>query len=178
MYDPVLHQRRSIRLKGYDYSQSGAYYVTICVQHRKCLFGSIVSSEMQLNGAGEMVVSIWQSLPTRFANLELDEFVVMPNHFHGILLVTGSADVAGERAPTGRAANLGEIVGAFKSLVTVEYIRGVKNRKWLPFVHSLLQRGYYEHIIQDNTSLEQIRDYIANNPQQWKLDGENPESST
>lgn len=87
-YDPQKHHRRSIRLKGYDYSQGGAYYFTIVAQNRACLFGNIVNAEMVLNDAGEMFWKQWNALTERFPNIELDEFVVMPNHIHGILLIT------------------------------------------------------------------------------------------
>src|SRR5215210_2961095 len=84
-YNPEIHKRRSIRLKGYDYSQEGLYFITICVQNRKCLFGKIENDEMILNDAGQMVQTEWEKLTERFNNIELHEFVVMPNHFHGIL---------------------------------------------------------------------------------------------
>ena len=91
-YDPQKHHRRSIRLKGYDYSQAGAYFITIVAQARACLFGEVVDGEMRLNDAGRMV---WDDLPERFPGLELDAFGVMPNHVHGIIILTG-------RAPVGR----------------------------------------------------------------------------
>lgn len=87
-YDPNKRHRRSIRLKGYDYSQAGAYYLTIVAQHRVCLFGDIMDATIQLNDAGEMLWEQWLTLPQRFPNVDLDEFVVMPNHVHGILLIT------------------------------------------------------------------------------------------
>ncbi|MFN4294850.1 MAG: transposase, partial [Thermoflexales bacterium] len=90
-YDPQKHHRRSIRLKGYDYSQAGAYFITIVAQDRACLFGEVVDGEMRLNDAGRMVWDEWNALPDRFPGLELDAFVVMPNHVHGIIVLTGSA---------------------------------------------------------------------------------------
>lgn len=85
--DTARHQRRSIRLQGYDYAQAGAYFVTICTQQKACLFGKIVHGEMQLNEAGKMIDEVWHQLPMRFDTLALDEFVVMPNHIHGILVL-------------------------------------------------------------------------------------------
>ncbi|MBD2462698.1 hypothetical protein H6G89_16785 [Oscillatoria sp. FACHB-1407] len=96
-YNPDKHHRRSIRLKGYDYTSPGAYFITLCVHQRECLFGEVVNGEMQLNEWGKLVDAYWQRLPSHFANLELDVFVVMPNHFHGILVLT---------QPPGRGAAL------------------------------------------------------------------------
>jgi REP element-mobilizing transposase RayT len=88
-YDPTKHHRRSIRLKGYDYTAAGAYFITICTYQRECLFGEIVNGVMQLNTFGLCVQACWQSLPDHFQKLQLDAFVVMPNHLHGILLLDG-----------------------------------------------------------------------------------------
>lgn len=89
-YNPNIHHRRSIRLRGYNYSQAGAYFVTICTQHRLCLFGEIVDRTMMLNVAGQMVETVWQELPHRFPQIVMDAFVVMPNHMHGIIVITDS----------------------------------------------------------------------------------------
>lgn len=204
-YDPFKHHRRSIRLKGYDYSQEGAYYVTIVTQHRLCLFGDVVNDEMRLSDAGRMIKSEWIGLPKRFPNVELDEFVLMPNHMHGIIVITDKMD--GTRRATTRVAptdanpdwnsvgaglvpaqhdapdenthdpTLGNIVGAWKSTVTDEYIHGVHDLHWEPFQRKLWQRGYYEHIIRDEKDLARIREYIINNPANWDADEENPKYS-
>ena len=94
-YDPEKHHRRSIRLKGYDYTQPGAYFITICTQGRECLFGEIIDGEMHLNEAGQIVVQTWQDLPNHISNVQLDAFVVMPNHVHGIIIITDRAGVVG-----------------------------------------------------------------------------------
>jgi len=86
-YDPNRHHRRSIRLKGYDYTQAGAYFVTICTQHRQCLFGEILDTSLQLNSAGQMVAKWWGELSNKFPFIETNEYVVMPNHFHGIIVI-------------------------------------------------------------------------------------------
>lgn len=86
-YNPQIHHRRSIRLKGYDYSQNGAYFVTICVQNRKFLFGKIRNGEMILNDAGKMIEKYWREIPKKYPNVILDAFVIMPNHMHGILII-------------------------------------------------------------------------------------------
>lgn len=98
-YNPDKHDRRTIRLQGYDYASSGAYFITICTHQRECLFGEIVDGEMRLNALGQMVHACWQRLPFHFPNLTLDAFVVMPNHVHGILALVD---------PPGRGAALGQ----------------------------------------------------------------------
>ncbi|MBI4787545.1 MAG: transposase [Chloroflexi bacterium] len=202
-YDPQKHHRRSIRLKGYDYSQAGVYYVTIVAQNRACLFGEVVRAEMQLNDAGRMVQSQWECLPQRFPNVETDEFIVMPNHFHGALLIMdktvgavpcarpvvpqpnkgrpqGGQPPGGQPqgiAPTEHDPTLGSIVGAWKSIVTDEYIRGVHELNWEPFYRKLWQRNYWEHIVRDEPDLNRIREYIINNPANWDSDEHNPKNA-
>jgi len=185
-YDPQKHHRRSIRLKSYDYSQEGAYYVTVVAQNRACLFGDVVNAEMILNDVGQMMQAQWEALPQRFPNVELDEFIVMPNHFHGIIVITDNIhagtvprarSVSGQPqgiAPTEHDPILGEIVGAWKSIVTDEYIRGVRQLHWQPFDRKLLQRNYWEHIVRDEQELNRIREYIINNPANWDSDENNP----
>ncbi len=200
-----LPQRKSIRLKGYDYSQAGLYFITICIQNRVCLLGQVCagiapsdSPEMILNDAGKMVEAEWLNLKARFPNIELHEYVVMPNHFHGILeivppvgatLVVAQAQVAQntdeekeEKEENGQpqgiaptvdptiAPTVGEIIAAFKSISTVAYIRSVKNSGWPPFQGKLWQRNYYEHIIRNEKSYENIAHYILNNPAKWYQD--------
>ena len=167
---PNSKRRRRMRLENYDYSQAGAYFVTVCTHNRECIFGTVVDGVMELNDAGALVQDEWRRLPERFQNIDLDTHVVMPNHIHGIIVV----DACG-RAPTRGAPTLGEIVGAFKSTTTVLYARGVKCAGWLPFSGRLWQRGYYEHVIRNEVSLGSIREYIVSNPQQWLLDSENPD---
>jgi len=179
-YDPNRHHRRSIRLKGYDYSQAGAYFITLCTQDRACLFGKVVNGEMRLNDAGRMVLAEWNRLPERFPQVVLDAFVVMPNHVHGILVITDPAPTVGATvgatptvgATTRVAPTVGNIIGAFKSRVTVEYIRGVKTSGWPPFRGRLWQRNYYEHIIRNERALNAIRQYIMENPRRWQMDRE------
>jgi putative transposase len=193
-YDPDKHHRRSIRLRGYDYSQAGAYFITICTQSRECLLGEIVDGEIRLNEAGKIVADIWDSLATRFPDIDLDAFVVMPNHIHGIIVLTdwktpyvgaplvGAPGSVERRTTTTRATtrgaptSLGMVVGAFKSLTTVEFVRGVKTLGWPPFAGKLWQHNYYEHIIRNTESLNKIREYIATNPARWSEDTENPEN--
>jgi len=162
-YDPNIHHRKSIRLKGYDYSKAGLYFVTICVKNRACLFGDVVDGIMNLNHAGSMVKNQWLLLPKRFPNIKLHDFVVMPNHFHAILEITAGATLV--VAPV-----LGDLVGAFQSIATVEYIRGVKNKNWKPFDGKLWQRNYWDNIIWNEKSYQNISKYIVDNPAKWDND--------
>jgi REP element-mobilizing transposase RayT len=135
--DPQKHHRRSIRLKDYDYSQAGAYYVTINVQNRECLFGEIVDYEMILNEAGKTIEEQWLTLLERFPNIELDFYQIMPNHSHGIIVIVESELGVKPRAGKSPASTLGDIVGAFKSITTHEYIQGVGNKNWRQFYKRL-----------------------------------------
>jgi REP element-mobilizing transposase RayT len=185
------HHRRSLRLKGYDYAQAGAYFVTICTQDRACLFGKVADETVHLNEAGQLAEAMWADLPTRYPGIELDVFVVMPNHIHGIVVLPDRADVgaplvgAQKRAaetPRLRPSStghetVGHVVGAFKSLFTVRYIQGVQTDGWPRFDRRVWQRNYYEHVIRDEVDLSRIRSYIDQNPLQWRLDSENPENA-
>lgn len=196
-YNPQKHHRKSIRLKGYDYSQQGLYFITICTQNRECLFGDIINGKMILNEAGKMVENEWLKLPERFINIELHEYTVMPNHFHAILKIVGVVvhdktavpnndrhgrgnpcgyPIKGQPqgiAPTGidpTGKIVGDMVGAFESITTVEYIRGVKQYNWPRFDGKLWQRNYWEHIIRNQNEYQFITQYIVDNPEKWKND--------
>jgi len=193
-YDPNIHHRRSIRIPGYDYSQDGWYFVTICTQSRKDMFGEIVKDQMRLNNAGFMVKAWWQKVTGKFPSVQTDEYVVMPNHFHGIINIVGAtlcgrpdADMAdGKLAQTHNklgqshriAPTLGDIVNWFKTMTTNQYIRDVKQNGWPRFSGKLWQRNYYEHIIRDEDELNRFRRYIANNPANWQTDEENIGAAT
>jgi REP element-mobilizing transposase RayT len=164
-YDPDKHHRRSIRLKNYDYSQAGAYFVTVVVQGRDLLFGEIVGAEMHPNAAGQAVERWWEEIARKYPTLEKDEFVVMPNHFHGIIRIAG-----GGGAPT-----LGQVMDWLKTMTTNEYIRGAKGKGWPRFQGRLWQRNYHEHVIRDEDELNRIREYIVYNLRQWAFDRENPD---
>lgn len=165
--------RRALRLQKYDYSQPGFYFVTISAQERACVFGELIGDEMALSDAGTMVASAWTALTERFPFVELDEFVVMPNHLHGILVLNSQSPDA---SPDAKQIRLGDVVGAFKSLTTVQYARGVRGAGWQPFRGRLWQRDFYDHIIRSETSLLRIRRYILDNPTRWAMDRENPEA--
>jgi putative transposase len=163
-------RRRSLRLKGYDYTRAGAYFVTICAQDKACLFGNVVDVCVRLNDAGQMLAKLWKDIPARFAEVETDAFVVTPNHVHGIVVLPDTENAMAARV----APVLGEVVAAFKSATTVHYIRGVKTKAWPAFRGRLWQRNYYEHIVRDDKALDRIRRYIDENPAPWAFDDENP----
>jgi len=180
-YGPQRHHRRSIRLQGYDYAQAGAYFVTVCAYNRECLFGEIMGEEMQVNASGEIVIACWHDIPRHFANVELDAFVVMPNHIHGIIMLRDVNDPdigvgAGFKpAPTLTASRHGlpEIVRAFKTFSA----RRINELRQMPGV-PVWQRNYYEHIIRNEKSLHDIRRYIQENPLRWAYDRENPANTS
>jgi len=180
-------------LKGYDYSLAGAYFVTINVQDRECLLGEIEDGVMELYPAGKMVDEVWCSLPEKYITAVLDEFVIMPNHFHFIVFLTNEpfatgvddppdavqspADPGQARGPAPTMADgddvrpsLSDVVGWFKSLTTAKYRHGVRDEYWPPFPGRVWQRNYYEHIIRNERSLNAIRAYIENNPANWQQD--------
>jgi REP element-mobilizing transposase RayT len=157
-------------LQGYDYSQAGVYFVTICTQNRQCLFGDILDGEMRLNDAGWVVADEWIKTPVIRDEIELDKWVVMPNHFHGILLITGSIDrhCTGDRrvAPTGpQPRSVGAVMAGYKSAVTkcINELHQTPGAK-------LWQRNYWEHIVRNEPELNRLREYIQNNPKQWEMD--------
>ncbi|MDR2153482.1 MAG: transposase [Burkholderiaceae bacterium] len=190
-YNPKIHHRRSIRLQGYDYSQAGMYFLTICTNERACLFGEIVDGVMCLNDAGRMVLTVWNDMPRNYFGIAVDKFVVMPNHIHGIVTITTSSGVgatprgrpgaspttetgqAQGPAPT-RTLSLPEIVRRFKTMATKQYTDGVHQNSWPSFNQKLWQRNYWEHIIRNESELTHLREYIHNNPMQWNLDKLHP----
>jgi putative transposase len=194
--EPEEMDRCSIRLKGYDYSMAGGYYVTIVTQLRESFFGKICDKEMIFNDAGRMVNREWMSLQERFPNIEMGVFQVMPNHLHGVIIIHNPEPVGAglvpahatratislrattstTRATTRVAPTIGEIVGAFKSITTHKYIQGVDEFGWLVFYKRLWQRNYYEHIIRDEADHERIAGYIRDNPVNWDQDEENPQA--
>lgn len=168
------HQRQSIRWFAYDYAQAGAYFVTICTHDHVCLFGRVVGEAMELNPAGKAVWECWYAIPRHFPQVALDEFIVMPNHVHGIVVIgDGRARHASPlpARPQGLGRrSVGSIVGAYKSSVCrrVNAIGGTPGAV-------LWQRNYYEHVIRNERQLSRIRRYIAENPANWMLDYENPQ---
>lgn len=165
MYDPTRHRRRSIRLRGYDYTTPGAYFVTICVHGRVRLFGEVLGGAMRLNSSGAMIRVQLEALSRRFPAVGLDAYAIMPDHLHCVLAIVASA---------GPDIRLGDAVGTFKSLTTNAYIAGVQQQGWPPFERRLWQRNYYEQIIRDDADLAQVREYIQLNPARWEFDPLHP----
>ena len=154
---PAWPMRHSIRLRGFDYGQSGAYFITICVLNRERLLGQVETDAVRLTGAGRMILETWNDLP-RHSPLHVDTVVIMPDHMHGIVMLT---EVAQKRV------TLSDVVRRFKSTTTVAYCRGVAQNGWRPFSGHLWQRNYHERIIRDEQELDHIREYILNNPTRY-----------
>lgn len=170
----IFPHRRSLRLRGYDYTRAGAYFITICTEDRDPIFGSIVNKEMHLSPFGLFALERWNALPDHHPNVDLDEFVVMPDHIHGIVVLDGTQGMVQEQrarqasplqarpngAPPG---SLGAIVGSYKSSVS-RHINALRNTPGA----AVWQRNFHEHIIRHDGSLHWIRRYIRNNPANWK----------
>ena len=202
-YNPQIHHRRSIRLKGYDYSQVGLYFITICCKDRKYRFGKIENHEMTLNEYGTIAYNEWIKLTERFSNFELDVFQIMPNHMHAIIALNNvgagftpaqnsahNNDEIFGQSPNGQpqrlplhltdndnranamdAHTIGDIIGAYKSLVANECLK-IWKTKWVganpaPKMGKLWQTNYHEHIIRNQQSYQKISEYIVNNPAKW-----------
>ena len=183
-FDPERHHRRSIRWKGYDYTHPGAYFITICTRDRACLFGEVVDGEMRLNEYGRIARRCWEEIPLHFPHAELDAFVVMPNHVHGIVILTVGArhNIGAQHAVPllpGKTEQFGKpvpgsiptIVRSFKS-ATTRHINVLRGTPRAP----VWQRNYYEHIIRNEESLNRLREYIITNSMRWATDNEKPQS--
>lgn len=183
MYNPDLHHRKSIRLPDFDYSSEGAYFLTMCLQDRNCLFGEVADGVMTPNDAGKMAEKWWSELPVKFPAVQTDAFVVMPNHLHCIILMAGADLCVRPSLPDPTPENKGghagpplpKIVQWLKTMTTNEYIRNVAGHGWSSFQGRLWQRNYYERIIRNDNELNRFRTYIAENPVRWEEDEENPQ---
>ncbi|MDX1995408.1 MAG: transposase [bacterium] len=187
----IIHKwhRRTIRLQSYDYTQNGAYFLTICTHQREHLFGEVAEGMMQLSEFGHIVTECWDAIPHHFPHVECDAFVVMPNHIHGILVIvdapkrdhlTADVPVGAQHAaplqttnrtnlrPKVAPGSLGAIVRSFKSAATkgINHLREVEGA-------SVWQKNYYERVIRDESELNATRTYIQNNPLHWSDDREN-----
>jgi putative transposase len=179
-FDPKSHHRRSIRLKGYDYTQAGAYFVTICTWQHACSFGEIVDGVIRLTAEGRIASEQWVRLERRFPRADFSAFVIMPNHVHGIVVLTDEGRGAGVESgnvgngkpplrpyngPRVVPGSLGAIVRAYKAAVAFR-IHAIGTNKVMP----VWQRNYYEHIIRDEADWLLIMEYIEHNPQSWEED--------
>jgi REP element-mobilizing transposase RayT len=160
-----------LRLKDYDYAQEGAYFVTICSQNRIHFFGEMVDGAMRLNAAGEIAQACWQAIPTHFPQVELDVFVVMPNHVHGIIMIVEAASNVGARHASPLQANkpksgsISAIVGSFK-FAAARRINILNGTSSVP----IWQRSFYDHIVRDEHELNRLGEYIVYNPSKWDED--------
>jgi putative transposase len=190
------HERQSMRLRHYDYSQAGAYFVTVCTHRRTCLLGSVVNDVMQCNAHGHIVQACWEELPRHYGHVTLDAFVIMPNHVHGIIWIanvgagsprpvpSNDARAGAETAPLRQSdvqaaaagtqvaplrPPLGQIVAYFKYQAS-KLINAKRNMPG----GAVWQRNYFERVIRNERELNAIRQYIQDNPLRWALDAENP----
>ncbi|MND50407.1 Transposase IS200 like protein [compost metagenome] len=161
----------STRLQNWDYRRNAAYFITICTQNRIHYFGEIISQQMQLTDIGQLAEKFWLEIPNHFPFVELGNFVIMPNHMHGILIINNSIDVAVETrhclVSTGcdmsRKNSISSIVGSYKSVVT-------KNARIQFDTRFAWQSRFHDHIIRNSDSFGRIQQYIANNPENWNKD--------
>jgi putative transposase len=176
-----LHHRKSTRLKDYDYSSPAEYFVTMCTKNKECIFSEIAGEKVKLSPIGKIAMQCWEEIPQHFPHVELDAFIAMPNHIHGIIIINPLVGVHNYNSSVGVEYiqplpmtfqhvipnSLGSIIRSYKAAVKRECHKyGYDNFFW--------QRNYYEHIIRSNKELNNIRDYIINNPLKWWLDEENP----
>jgi len=166
------YHRRSIRLKGYDYSSLGGYFVTICAKNRRCLFGNIMNDRMVLNDAGMAAERCLRQIPEHYPDAIIGEHIIMPNHVHIIIMINNNvgannySPLQKEKRSCGTSRTIGAIIRGYKIGVT----------KWMRknmHIHDVWQRNYYEHIIRNDQELNLFREYIVNNPKKWDLDSEN-----
>jgi putative transposase len=156
-YNPDIHHRHSIRLKGYDYSKPGTYFITICTHNRESLLGNISNGAMYPNEYGHLAQSYWKYLERYHTNIRIDEHIIMPNHLHGIIVLMESS--------SDRDKSIPEIIRGFKTF-SARQINKIRGLRGVP----VWQRNYYDSIIQDRIALDLVRQYIINNPRNWKKD--------
>jgi len=162
--------RRSIRLRNYDYSAVGGYFVTICTYQWECLFGEVMAGEMRVNNAGDCVKTVWDSLPIRYPGIEMDTFIVMPNHIHGIILINHPVGAIHELPLQKRRNMLLPMVIGYLKMNSAKRINQYRNNPGAP----VWQRNYYERVIRNDRELHNIRQYIADNPLRWADDENHP----
>jgi putative transposase len=174
-YNSAKYYRHSIRLRNHDYSRMGVYFITICAYNRECLFREIANGKMRLNEYGTIIHEEWIKTGQIRRNIKLDEWIIMPNHVHFIIIIDGDGRGTARRAPTGEQfgkptiGTIPTIIRSFKSAVT----KRINELRGLPGI-PLWQRNYYDHIIRNEKSMNEIREYIKFNPIQWEKDELNP----
>ena len=176
-----MHRRKSIRLKEYDYSREGAYFVTICTYGKVCVFGEVMEEEVRLNDVGLIVEEEWLRTKEIRPEIELDAFIVMPNHLHGIVVIKDTP-TDGQKSTVGthgrvslqrRSRSLSSLMAGFKSAAT-KRINEMRHTPRTP----VWQSRFHDHIIRDGDDLDRIREYIIDNPLKWYLDEDNPHART
>ena len=156
-----MYRRNSLRYPGYDYSQPGTVFVTFNTHQNQRLFGGVQDGRLLPSPAGLFVQDAWLRLPERFPDIAIDEFIVMPDHVHGIVF-TGTDPEREDRANT-----VGFVIRSFKNIVMSEWRRGVLERGWPRYDMKLWHRDYFDRIIRNDEELEAIREYIRGNPARW-----------
>jgi putative transposase len=168
--------RRSIRLKEYDYSQPGEYFLTICTNNHECIFGNIIQEEMKLSPEGKIAQRYWEEMPKHFSNVQLDEYIIMPNHIHGIIILTESM-VGTRHAVSLREQFAKPVIGSVPTIVrsfksaTTKRIHEITKTPSLP----IWQGRFFDRIIRSDKELNNIRDYIRNNVLQWAIKSDDPD---
>jgi REP element-mobilizing transposase RayT len=195
-FNHKIHHRRSIRMREYDYSQEGAYFVTICTYGKECLYGEVIDGKMRLNEYGKIIEVEWLKTAQIRNNVLMDEYVIMPNHIHGIVVIAddgGSKNCRGTACCAPRnngiikgAARCAPTFGQFGKIVSgslpaiVRAFKSATNKQINQSRRSpgdkVWQRSYYEHVIRDENDYLQIREYIINNPMKWEFDQEHPKN--
>lgn len=168
-----IHHRHSIRIKQFDYSKPGIYFITICTQNRENILSKIINNgvgaglvsaqENQITILGQMIKETYLNLEKEFNNIKLHEYIIMPNHIHGIIEIY-------KRADTRPAPTIGDIICSFKSRTSLKCIKGIEEGIYKPFNKRIWQRNYYEHIIRNEKEYFKIQEYIKNNPLNWEND--------
>ncbi len=164
-FNPDIHHRQSTRIRTYDYSQYGAYFITIATANRESIFGEVCSGNMSLNISGDKVAAEWRALPSRFRGVILDEFIIMPNHIHGILIIDCADGNDENQGAASGAPTLGAIIRCLKSRSAIA-VNKTYDRSGVP----VWQRNYWDRVIRNESELQALRVYIQNNPQQWHAD--------
>jgi len=172
-----FERKSSPRLKGYDYSQPGAYFVTICTLKRMCIFGKIIEDRMVMNSLGDIICHTWKDIPNHYPYVTLDKFIIMPNHIHGIVMLLENrrdsrdrfVNLSLRKSHERKRHGLSEIIRGFKTW-SARRINQIQNTTGT----SVWQRSFYDHIIRDDDDLNRIRSYIVENPLMWDQDRNNP----
>ena len=190
--DPKIPYRRSIRLKTYDYTHTGAYFVTLCTQDRKCMFGEIVDGEIHLNDVGQAIQWIWNALPERFPNIQLDQYAIMPNHLHGIIILArtdyfahqdsyvakvpdrfkqhmqaGAINRAPTKVPSPHQAGAIHCAPTLGEIIRTFKALTTRYLRAAGVSDFAWQGSYFEHVIRNEDDLDRIQQYIIDNPTHW-----------